>query len=88
MDIIRGKQRQFDDDTAIAVTAHFANASSAINSALSMISLQSLITLLRNPQVRAPKSQPRVWLAEVAAQYAVPKCELLVETLGRRCYNW
>ena len=88
MDIIKAKQRKLDDSIAIAATADFENASTAINNALSMISLQSLITLLRNPQVRAPKSQPRVWLAEVAAQYAVPKCELLVETLGRRCYNW
>ena len=87
MDIIKAKQRKLDDSIAIAATADFENASTAINNALNMISLQSLITLLRNPQVKA-KSQPREWLAEVAAQYAEPNCPLLVETLGRRCHNW
>jgi hypothetical protein len=87
MDMIKAKQRQLDDSIAIATTADFENGSSAISNALSMMSLQSLITLLRNPQVKS-KSQIKEWLAEVAAQYAGPNCQLLVETLGRRCHNW
>ena len=86
--MIKNKQRDFDEASSIAATAHAEEGETAVNHALSVISLQSLIVLLRNPQVKAAKSQPRAWLAEVAAQYAEPGCQLLVETLGRRCHNW
>ena len=79
-DIVKNKQRSLDADSSTKAAALFEKGEEAVSNALSMISLQSLIVLLRNPQVKAATSQRREWLSEVAAQYNERGCRLLVVT--------
>ncbi len=88
LDMVKNKQRDLDEASSIAATTHVEKGEDVVNQALSLISLQSLIVLLRNPQVKVAASQQRTWLAEVAAQYADPANRMMVVTLGRRCHNW
>jgi hypothetical protein len=53
LDMVKNKQREFDETSSIAATACADTGEKAVNEALSVISLQSLIVLLRNPQVES-----------------------------------
>ena len=77
-------QQFLDDDSTLqkAVDLH-KRGDEVVIQILSVISLQSLISLLRSPGTRQ-EGQQRQWLKEVAEQYGTEDCNLLVgaSTLG------
>ena len=87
LDLLRSQQTKLEDSALAGATAKLELGEACVTNALSLISLQSLITLLQNPQVKLAGSQPRLWLQEVAEQYAQKDNKLLVVLLTRRCHN-
>ena len=61
--------------------ARFDMADDMVNKVMNVISLQSLIYLLRNPKAKMQGTQERDWLLEVVQQYAAADCKMLVVIL-------
>ena len=79
--------QQYLEDPAkvIAVVEMHAQADAVIQQILSLISMQSLITLLRSPATRQPGAQ-QDWLKEVVQQYAEPDCKLMVGNIPMEAF--
>ena len=65
-------------EDATAIVAIQSEAEEEVAATLSLISLQSLLTLLRSPNSKQKGHQQQTWLSEVAAQYVAPDSKLLV----------
>ena len=67
------KKSSADSDTKTTCL----EASELCDNVLSLISMQSLLCLLRSPNVRTTGSQEQLWLRDVLASYAVPGTNLV-----------
>lgn len=91
MEKVTNKQQESDGEVAMQMIGLISDADLAVNATLSLISLQSLITLLRSPLTLLAGSQHQTWLRDVATQYGQATNKLLVasvsHTRGRGSYS-
>ena len=82
MDKVAQKQKLCETDEVVTqIVGLVSKAEAAVSGTLSLISVQSLLTLIRSASVQQD-GQHRTWLKEVAAQYAVASCKLLVASVS------
>lgn len=83
MDKVSNKQQLCENAAAATEIVEIASKAEAeVAATLSLISWQSLLTLLRSPGSKQEGGQQRTWLNEVAAQYAAADCKMLVASVS------